>query len=259
MQSVALSAPGLTVCFSHYDGAPKAHCERTARTAFPITKDPYFTPGRLPGEPEPQLVEMPMRAIEGNSDVRCKLFADRLAADWNDDFADLNATIQWRSLEFPNDRYKLTKIAVADFDIDNDGKVELVVREEYHSHATEGERYAVLPANSPIRDLRVVNNDQEFYAALRDAVGADDVPGRAQGFRLPPPAAMDDHYSLKPLAVDGRTVFFASPIIYWPPLNSWDTSDHTNLPGRLFFEVQRGGAVQTVCSFALPYRLGAQL
>ena len=54
-------------------------------------------------------------------------------------------------------------------------------------------------------------------------------------------------------------IMFASPIEYWPAPKSWETSDLPSGPARVFLEVQQDRTIKTLCSFAPPYRLGAQL
>jgi uncharacterized protein len=257
LRSVTITAAGMAVCYSMDVPRPRQRCDRTPRTAFPGDKDPYFAPGRAPEEPEPSLVQMPMQPLDGKDNPSCKVFADRLAANWQDDFADIEAKIAWRNVDFPADRFA-SEIAIAQFDIDNDGQPETVLRENYHSHATEGERYTVFPADSWVRDLRVVDKEQEFYAALRAArTAADTSPAKAFGLPNPFPSAWTDHYSLKVLTVDGRTIMFANPVDYWKA--SWEDSVRPGEPARIFFEVLKDRKIKTVCSFAPPYRLGAQL
>ena len=101
-----------------------------------------------------------MRPLAGISDPRCKMFADRLAAKWDDDLADLEARIAWHDVQLPDQRFP-SGIAVAEFDIDNDGQTDAVLRETYNSHASMGERYTVFPADSWIRDVRAVRDARE--------------------------------------------------------------------------------------------------
>ena len=259
-QSITLTASRLTVCYSTNEPTLKPRCDQTARTAFPTTKDPYFAPGRVPGEPETSLVQVQMGPLEGKGDPRCRLFADRLAANWDDDLADLEAKIAWRALDFPGAQPP-SDVAVGLFDIDNDGQPDVVLQEDYHSHASEGERYTIFPAGSWVRDVRVVRNTKEFYAALqRDTASAGGEPGtKAHRLPNPFPSSSNDHYAVKILTISGRTIMFASPIEYQPTAKNWETSDWASSPARIFFEVQKGGTIKTMCSFAPPYRLGAQL
>jgi len=259
LQSVTISPTGLEVCYFSDEPKPGRRCDETARRDLSTTKDPYFAPGRAPGKPEPPLTLMPMRQLQGGDNPRCKLFADRLTADFKDDFADL-AKVDWHDVAFPNTEYP-PEIAVAAFDIDNDGRPETVLRENYQSHATEGERYTIFPRDSWVSDLRVVNNDKEFYAAINAAVSSSDSAHPGNGYRLanPFPASVSlDHYSQKVLTIDGRTIMFASPINYYQPAK-WQDADPPDSPARIFFEVGRGGTTTTICSFAPPYHLGAQL
>ena len=81
-----------------------------------------------------------------------------------------------------------------------------------------------------------------------------------KGHTLPNPfSSSSDHYSVRALAVGGRSIMLARPIVYWPPAKSWETSDTADSPQRIFFEVQKGGTIKAMCSFAGPYYLGAQL
>jgi uncharacterized protein len=248
LQSVTLTASGLTVCYLAIDPASKSHCDPMAQSALPTAKDPYFVAGPLPGEPEPAPVQIPMRQLEGKSDPRCAIFANRLAENWNDDLSDLEAKIAWRKLEFPGEQFP-GDAAVGQFDIDNDGQTEVVVRQEEHSHASEGERYTILPANSWIRDASAVPDHENFHAEIQ-----------GKGHTLPNPFfSSSEHDSVRVLAAGGRTVMLARPIVYRPPAKSWETSDSADSPERIFFEVQKGGTIKAICSFAGPYYPGAEL
>jgi uncharacterized protein len=259
LQSATVSPSGLEVCYSVDEPKPGRRCDKTDRRDLPTVKDPYFAAGRAPGQPEPHLALMPMRQLQGNDDPRCKIFADRLAANFNDDIADLEAKIDWRDVAFPNDQFP-PRIAIAEFDIDNDGQPEIVLRENYQSRAASGERYSIFPRDSWVRDLRVVDNDKEFFSAVNAAVSSPDGTNPGNGYRLanPFPDAWANQYSQKILTIDDRTVLLARPINYYQPAK-WQDSDPPDRPARIFYEVQKGGTNATVCSFAPPYHLGAQL
>jgi uncharacterized protein len=260
LQSITISPSGLEVCYFSDEPKPGRRCNETARRDLPTVKDPYFAPGRAPGQPEPPLTLMPMQQLQGSDNPRCKLFADRLTADFNDDFADLEAKVDWHDVAFPNTQFP-PEIAVAAFDIDNDGQPETVLRENYNSRAAEGERYTIFPRDSWVSDLRVVNNDKEFYAAINAAVSSSASANPGNGYRLANPFSATsglDHYSQKVLTIDGRTIMFASPINYYPPAK-WQDADPPDSPARIFFEVGKAGTITTICSFAPPYHLGAQL
>jgi hypothetical protein len=257
LQTVTISPAGLEVCESRDDFQPGQQCKRVARGEFSTKRDPYFAPGRASGEAEPKLVQMPLRTLQGGRDPRCKLLAGRLAVNWGDDLADLEVKTDWHEVAFPHEDFP-PDIAVAEFDIDNDGQPETVLSENYHSHLTEGERYTVLPRTSWVRDVRTVDNAKDFYSALNSTVAASgDAP---HGYRLSNPfaATWGDYYSLKALSVEGRILMSAIAIdTGWKA--AWEDIVPPGSPARIFFEVQKGGALATVCSFGAPYRLGSQL
>ena len=176
-----------------------------------------------------------MRQLQGKNNPRCKLFADRLAVNFNDNFANLEAKIDWRDVGFPNDQFP-PQIALAECDIDNDGQPETVLRENYQSRAANGERYSIFPRNSWVRDLRVVNNDKEFFSAVNAAVSSPDAANPGNGYRpaKPVPDAWANQYSQKVLTIDDRTMLFASPINYYQPAK-WQDSDPPDRPAHTFF------------------------
>ena len=53
LRSARLSVSGLTVCYWSDDPSFRPRCDRTARTSFPTTKDPYFVPGACLEDPNP--------------------------------------------------------------------------------------------------------------------------------------------------------------------------------------------------------------
>jgi hypothetical protein len=254
VKSFAIDNAGAELCFWRGSTDRQFGCRSTARSQFPVAPDLYFTPGRAVGGPEPAPVILPMRWLEGFTDARCKIFAERLKANWQDEFDDLAAQIEWRELSFAKPDWVPT--ALAEFDIDNDGKLELVMRQVFDSHMVTGERFSIWPMDSWIRKASVID-----VAAFISAMQADRSPDhRAHPGKYydvaDPFGRTEGHYSLKLLSIENRILIFARN-----DAESWSVlyGETAEWPTRSFFEVQpSSGNIIPVCTFAPPLRLGEQ-
>lgn len=255
LKSATIDAEEAKVCYLR---GPKLEesCDHFRRDTLSGEKDPYFIPGRIPGEPEPPAAEKPMHLVQGGDDRRCQELAKRLAVNWVDDMSDLALDIPWREVTFAHSKSPMP-IAVAQFDIDNDGKSETVLRLDWQSHMEAGDRYVVLPADSWVRDLTTIEDKQKFFAALRKDMSDDQRAHPGKGYDLADPfGRTDGHYSVKALSIDGRTVIFARDDAEHWKVKIGDTAGEAT---RKFFEVEKSGDTKMICSFAPPVHLGDQL
>jgi uncharacterized protein YecT (DUF1311 family) len=263
LKSATITAEGLEACYLSDDPAnQEQRCDLTPRKRLPLSKDslgkdPFFTPGRAPGEPEAKPIDAPMRQVQGWDDPRCKRFADRLRANWADDMTDLAAQVAWRQVEVPSSFGVPT--AVSEFDIDNDGQPDVVLRITWESHMVEGDRYAVFPSDSWVHDLRIVNDEQAFFTALRKDMSEDEKAHPGKGYFIANPFGRgDEHYTVSALKIADKTIIFARIADYD---EAWRVKDGQSAgsPTRIFFEVQKSGEIAIDCAFAPPLRLGEQL
>jgi uncharacterized protein len=256
LKSATISAAGLEACYLSDDPQPKQRCDTYASNHLPTDKDPFFTPGRVPGQTEPDLVDRPMRQVDGQGDSRCKGLANRLSADWQDDMADLTLDVSWREISFPNSRSPVPT-AVAIFDIDNDGKTEVVLRQTWESHMVEGDRYTVFPLVSWIGGLHQVDDETEFYAALNREISRGKGENPRTGYELPDPfGRANQHYTVRALTLAHRTIILARNNAEDYMVKNGETAGSLT---RIFFEVRKPAEIAEICSFAPPLHLGEQL
>ena len=255
-RSLRISAAGVEVCY--WRSRDGGGCRMTARSDLQGGPDPYFTPGLAPGEPPSPALILPMRWLTGFGDTRCAMLAGRLARDWEDDFDDLATPIAWRDVEFPDPPPRPLALALAEFDIDNDGKPELVMREVFDSRSSSGERFSIWPMDSWMRFVSRVYDEPLFWRAIRASRSPDRAAHPNKFYDLEDPfGPVYGHYRLKPLTIDNRIFMFARS-----DEEPWmvRTAGAADEPTRELFAVQPGsGNIRPICTFAPPLRLGEQL